>query len=101
MGARFQLQIAPLFGGVELVGQCALDVARRGVVTFDQVRVVAVHHPHETSEPCGGTRMQTGAEGVGGPGQRCNEIDDLRALFVEEARLNSGWGFVYLIHADL
>jgi hypothetical protein len=37
MGARLELQIAPLFRSAELVGQRPFDVTRRGVVILDQV----------------------------------------------------------------
>jgi hypothetical protein len=46
----FQLQIASLFGGIELIGKRAFDIAWRSVVTLNQIGVVAVHHPNEISE---------------------------------------------------
>src|SRR3546814_2737679 len=47
-----------------LVGQGALDVGRARVVPFDQVRVVAVHRPHEVGQILRGVRMQTASEAV-------------------------------------
>ena len=43
----FKLQIAFSRIGAEVVSEGPLDIDRMGVVTFDQVAVIAIHRPHE------------------------------------------------------
>jgi hypothetical protein len=43
MRDRFLLQVALLGFGRKVVGKSPVDVARMGVVTFDQIGVVAIH----------------------------------------------------------
>ena len=45
MRARFQLQIAAKWVSGIVSRQSSVDIARMGVVTLDQIRVVAVHRP--------------------------------------------------------
>lgn len=59
---RFQLQVAPILDRVELVGECVFDLARRGVVAFDAVGVVAVHDPHQVGQAGGSLGMQPRAQ---------------------------------------
>ena len=56
------VQVAPLLSGFELAVQRRLDFARRRVVAFDEVRVVAVHDPHGLGEAGGRAGMQSRAE---------------------------------------
>ena len=93
MRPRLDLEVAALLGRIELVGERPLDLARRRVMALDQVRVVAVHHPHELGQAFRRARMQAGTQAVRRTGQRRHEIDDLRAAGIEQAGLNPSRGF--------
>ena len=54
MCARFELQVAALGLGFELIEECTLDVTGPRVVPLDQVAVVGVHDPdHFGKARCG------------------------------------------------
>jgi len=61
MGARLNLEIAPVLGLVELTTDSPLDLARRRVVTLDQIRVLAIHHAHEVGQVRRRARMLNAA----------------------------------------
>ena len=101
MGAGFQLQAAPLFRGVELVRQSALDVPWRRVVTLDEVRVIAVHDPDRVREAGGRTGMQARAEIAGRARKGGYQVNDFRACVVEQTGLHASRCFEIATHADL
>jgi hypothetical protein len=71
VGPRLQLEYA-LFGIRRVVGtKCALDVDGMGVVTLDQVAVVAVHRAHQGADLCPHSRMELPGE----PVCLCGQID--------------------------
>ena len=88
MRARLKLEIAPLAGCIELILQRPDDLARCRVVALDQVRIVAVHDPHEVRQAFRRTGMQARSERAGGGGERGDQIDDLGGRLVQEARLD-------------
>ncbi len=90
---RLHLKVATLAGCVDLIGQRALNLARRRVMPFDQVGIVAVHDPHGFGQAGGGTRVQPRPERTGCGRQRRHQVDDLRAGFVQQARFDPCWGF--------
>ena len=90
--ARLDLKVVACFGRIELVMQGTLDLARCRVMSLDQVRIVAVHHPDQFGQACGRTRMQARAKAVSRARQRRHEIDDLRAAGIQQARLNPSRG---------
>ena len=71
MGGRFELEIAPFLVAVEVTLERALDIAWARVMTFDQVAVLGVHHPHEACEVRSRTWMER-------PSQRGRCRGDLR-----------------------
>lgn len=83
MRARLQLKIAALAGVIELVFQRPDNLARRRVVPLDQVRIVAVHDPHEIRQPLRRSGMQVRPERARGGGERGDQIDDLGGHLVQ------------------
>ncbi len=66
MGGGLDLQVAPRLVVVEIAVDGARDIARPGVMAFDQVAVVGVHDPHEASEIGGSLRIERVAKLRGG-----------------------------------
>jgi len=62
MGRMFLLQRTTPWIGVKVTGECPFNVARAGVVAFDTVGVVAVHHPHHRGQIGQGTGRQVPAQ---------------------------------------
>jgi hypothetical protein len=89
MRPGFDLEVATLFRRRQVAGERALDLARRRVVALDQVRIVAVHHPHQIGEAGGRAWVQTPAERLCRTRQRGDQIEDFGARFVEEAGFNA------------
>jgi len=54
MGAGFQLQVALVLAGVEILGHGPLGLAQGGVVAFNAVGVEGVHGPHQIRQGDGG-----------------------------------------------
>ena len=53
----FHLEAAPVFVAIEVPRKRAFDVARTGVVSFDEIAVVGVHHTHDVRKVCGGAHV--------------------------------------------
>jgi hypothetical protein len=70
-------------------------------MALDQVRVVAVHHPHELGETGGGFRLKARAKRMRLPGERGHEGDDRGAGLVQQARFYPRRSFFKGSHADL
>ena len=89
----FQLKIPARFIHVEVVVEGALDILGPRIVAFDQVRVIAVHDPHEIGERGSGAGVKPGAE----PGRQHRDFGDqvkeLAARVFQQAGLDPAWGF--------
>lgn len=96
MSGRLQLQVALGRVGAEIVLQRSLDVDGVGVVSFDQVAVVAVHRSDKIGKPGPHGRRQAAAERgrLGGELEReVNRIAKARAAFADLHRLHGGYVF--------
>ena len=93
MRPRLQLKIAPFLGRFEMPLQRRLNLARRRVVTLDQVRVVAIHDPDGIGEAGGRAGMQARAEIGGGGREAGHEVEQFRPRLVEQTGFNSRSGF--------
>lgn len=82
---RFQLQVTPIFGRGELVGERLFDLTRGSVVAFNPVGVVAVHDPQQVGQAGSGPGVQSHAE----PFSRCcqggDEVDEFGAGLLQQA----------------
>ena len=84
-GLRFQFGPGP--------GQGALDVAGPGVVTFDQVRVVAVHDPDHVGQLDRTVGMEVAAKTVGSLLDLDGQVREVRRdPVLEEAWFDPEWG---------
>ena len=61
MGPGLNLEIPARLIGIEVVGESPFNIQGPRVVPFDEVRVVAIHDPHEFCQAGGGSRVQAGA----------------------------------------
>jgi hypothetical protein len=86
--ARLQLKIPALRGAVEPPLQGRLDLARRRVVTLDQVRVVAVHDPHGLRQAGSRACMHPCPEACRRPREAREEVDNLCSRLVQQAGLD-------------
>ena len=93
MRACLELKVAALAGGIELIRQRALDLARRRVVALDQVRIVAVHHPHGSASAAAERGCRRAPRALRRSRQRGDQIDDLGGGFVQAGRARSATGF--------
>ena len=82
---RFQLQVAPIFGGGELVSEGLFDLPRGGVVAFNPVGVVAVHDPYQVGQAGGGPGMQPCAKPFCRRGEGGDQIDQFGAGLLQQA----------------
>lgn len=89
MGCGFALEIAAARVRVELAGEGAFDVARAGVVAFDEIAVVGVHDAHEIGEVGGRARVEALAERGSGCGQLGQGIRDLLRHLFQPGWLNA------------
>jgi hypothetical protein len=88
--ACFDLKV-PSMAGVQIVDQRSFDVARPGVVSLDQVAVVAVHDRHEVCQSSGGPRVKFRAQGSGTLNQLNNVVRERGGQIGEVAGLDSRW----------
>ena len=86
---RLQLQVAPRFIGIEIIGERALDVPRPCITALDQVQVVAVHHAHCRCETGRCSRMQPGTLPPRGRRDFSEEIQQRAARLLEKAGLDA------------
>jgi hypothetical protein len=69
MRARLQLQVSSMWVCRVVGDESAIDVARMRVVALNQIRVVAVHRPHEVANGKSDDRMKLARELAGFPCQ--------------------------------
>ena len=50
MRLGLELQVSFFRVGAVVIPECPLNIDRMGIVSFDQVAVVAVHRPHQLSQ---------------------------------------------------
>ncbi len=72
-------------------GEGALDIPRSGVVPLDQVRVIAVHDPHQIGKLSGAFGMQAPANVARFPLNPARQISEVRRQAVlEQAGFDAG-----------
>ena len=62
MRRRLDLEVTTAFVLVELACQSALDVARAGIMAFDEIAVIGIHDPDEAGQARSRQRMQRAAQ---------------------------------------
>ena len=77
MRGRLELQVSLRRVGAEIVLQRALNIDGMGIMTLDQVAVIAVHRPDEVGEPRPHGGRQAAPERGRFGGQLEREIDGI------------------------
>ena len=101
MGHGLDLEVAAPFVRVQIGGQRPLDLPGPRVVALNEIRVVAVHDPHEIGQAGGGARMQPGAQPFCHGDELGGQVGQLLAALINEAGFDPGRCFHEVHHADL
>jgi hypothetical protein len=93
MGTRLNLEVPASLVGIEVVSECPFNIPGPRVVSFDEVRVVAVHDPHEFRQAGGGSRVQTGAKQASRGGQFRQQVQQISMGLLNEAGFDAARSF--------
>src|ERR1700722_2349998 len=96
MRSGFELKIA--FGSVRavIVFQGTFDIDRMGIVSFDEIAVIAIHRSHEIGKRCANAGRKAGAESRSLADKLDGEIGQsspMAGVFRDEQRLHLRNGF--------
>jgi 23S rRNA pseudouridine2605 synthase len=91
--AGLDLQVAFRIVAGKLVFQRGFDLTRQGVVTLDQIAVIAAHHPHEIGEASRGRWIEFVAETFGFACYLGDQIEDLTADGFRQAGFEAEYRF--------